>query len=71
MKLDLLTNATVDDDAIIFVSGKSKEKRKSTSSRSNEDDKEESNELDYNEDKFEEKQEEQTGKITAITNHVF
>src|SRR5919202_3599538 len=47
MKLDLLTNATVVDDAIRFVSGKSKEK---SLANSNEGDKEESNERDYNED---------------------
>ena len=50
MKLQLLTNATVVDDAIRFVSDKSKykEKLKSSSSDGNEDDnKEESNEPDY------------------------
>ena len=47
MKLDLLTNATVVDDAIRFVSSKSNENVKSSS----EDDKEESNEPDYDEDK--------------------
>src|SRR4026208_19714 len=43
MKLDLLTNATVVDDAIRFVSQKSKEKQSLTSSAmsSTEDDKEE------------------------------
>ena len=46
MKLDLLTNATVVDDAIRFVSQKSNEKVKSSNSRG-----EESNESDYNEDK--------------------
>src|SRR5919108_4076332 len=58
MKLDLLTNATVVDDAIRFVSEKSKEKGESTHS-SNED-KEESKEPDYDEDKdqLEEEQEE-------------
>ena len=46
-KLDLLTNAAVDDDAIRFVSShKSKEKLKSSS----EGHKEESNEPDYYED---------------------
>src|ERR687883_438508 len=49
MKLDLLTNATVVDDAIRFVSQKSKDKEKMESSESN--DKEESNEPDYDEDK--------------------
>jgi hypothetical protein len=49
MKLELLTNASVVDDAIRFVSsGKSKENLKS--SNSTEDDKEESNEPDYDED---------------------
>jgi hypothetical protein len=46
MKLDLLTNATVVDDAIRFVSSqKSKEDLKSSSSNTNESDKE-SNEPD-------------------------
>ena len=48
MKLDLLTNATVVDDAIRFVSGRSKDKEKMESSDSN--DKEESDEPDYDED---------------------
>ena len=68
MNLDLLTNATVIDDAITFVpSNKSKykykENLKSFSSNSSEDDKE-SNEPDYDEDKdqLEEEQKEQTGK---------
>ena len=72
MKLDLLTNATVVDDAIRFVSHKSKEKLKSTSNGRNEDNSE-SNEPDYDEDEdkdqLEEEQEEQTGEIT--TNSVF
>jgi hypothetical protein len=45
MKLDLLTNATVVDDAIRFVSHRSKENLKS----STEGDKEESNEPNYDE----------------------
>jgi predicted subunit of tRNA(5-methylaminomethyl-2-thiouridylate) methyltransferase len=67
MKLDLLTNATVVDDAIRFVSQKSKENLKSTS----EGDKEESREPDYEDDKnqLEEEQEEETGEITF--NQVF
>jgi hypothetical protein len=88
MKLDLLTNATVVDDAIRFVSesekskGKDKEEqvKSSTSSssdgRGNEDDNKEPNEPDYDDDDDEksdkvgeEKQEEQTGEITA--NQVF
>jgi hypothetical protein len=58
MKLDLLTNATVVDDAIRFVSDKSKEKLKSSADKS-EHNKRESNELDYDEDKdqLDEKQE--------------
>jgi predicted transcriptional regulator len=46
MKLDLLTNATVVDDAIRFVSSKTKE-----SSNSNEYDKK-SNEPDYDDDEY-------------------
>ena len=70
MRLDLLTNATVVDDATRFVSNKSKEKLKSFSNNSNEDDKEEPK-PDYDEDKdqLEEKQEEETGEITI--NQVF
>jgi predicted transcriptional regulator len=77
MKLDLLTNATVVDDAIRFVSLNSKEKVQSTDNSGNEsDDKEESNEPEYDEDKnqLEEEQEGETGKIAATTittNQVF
>jgi hypothetical protein len=39
-EVELLTNATVIDDAIKFVSGKSKDKLKSRSSNSNESDEE-------------------------------
>jgi hypothetical protein len=46
MKLDLLTNATVVDDAIRFVSHKSEQNLKSAS----EGHKEEPNEPDYDED---------------------
>ena len=74
MKLDLLTNATVVDDAIRFVSSnKSKEKLNSASS-DNEYGKEESNEADYDEDQDQlgEEQEEQTGETSAATiNKVF
>ena len=48
MKLELLTNATVVDDAITFVFQKSKDKEKIKSAV--EDDKEESKEPDYDED---------------------
>jgi predicted transcriptional regulator len=54
MKLDLLTNATVVDDAIRFVSSKTKENLKSSGERG----KEESNEPDYDEDEGEEESEE-------------
>ncbi|MFL6369632.1 MAG: hypothetical protein ACJ72F_02230, partial [Nitrososphaeraceae archaeon] len=51
MKLDLLTNVTVVDDAIRFVSQKSKENLKSSSSNTNENEEEEPKERDYDEDK--------------------
>ena len=63
MKLDLLTNATVVDDAIRFVSSnKSKDNLKSSPSNSNEDEKE-LNEPEYNEDK-DQLEEEETGEMT-------
>jgi hypothetical protein len=65
MKLDLLTNATVVDDAIRFVSSKSKENLNS----STEHDKEESNEPDY--DQLEEGQEDETGELGTAMNQVF
>jgi hypothetical protein len=70
MKLDLLINATVVDDAIRFVSQQSKENLKSSSTSSNQDEKE-SSQPDYDDDKdqLEEKQEEETGEITI--NKVF
>ena len=80
MKLDLLTNATVVDDAIRFVSSnKSKENPKSLYNYSNKGDnkKEESNDPDYydeDKDQLEEEQqeEEETGEIAITTaNQVF
>jgi len=71
MKLELLTNATIVDDAIRFVSfQKSKENVKVASSGSDEDGNE-SNELDYNEDEdqLEEEQEEESREVTL--NQVF
>ena len=64
MKMDLLTNATVVDDAIRFLFQKSKGNEESLNS-SDEDDKE-SREPDYSEDQdqLEEEQEEETGGIT-------
>jgi hypothetical protein len=74
MKLDLLTNATVVDDAIRFVAEKAKSKEESNiSTNDSEHDNEESNEPDYNEDqdRLEEEQEEETGKVAITTNAVF
>src|SRR5215217_2614033 len=65
MKLELLTNAIAVDDAIRFVSGKSKENLKS----STEDNNEESNEPDYDEDEDQLEEEKATEKITI--NQVF
>jgi hypothetical protein len=67
MKMNLLTNATVVDDAIRFVSERQKEKLKSFTCNDNK----ESNEPDYDEDQnqLEEEQEEETGETTV--NHVF
>ena len=69
MKLDLLTNATVVDDAIRFVSQESRS-RIEPSNKDSADDKQKSKETDYDQDKdqLEEEQEEET-KMT--TNHVF
>jgi hypothetical protein len=71
MKLDLLTNATVVDDAIRFVSHKSREKVESKDSDNEEES--ESNEPDYDEDKdqLEEEQEEETGETPITRNQVF
>jgi hypothetical protein len=70
MKMDLLTNAIVVDDAIRSVSQKSQDKQKIKSAIS-ESDKEESNGSDNDEDKdqLDEEQEEETGDLT--TNQVF
>ena len=65
-KLDLLTNATVVDDAIRFVSQKSKDKEKESSSNNSNEDEKESNEPDYDEyeDQLEEEQDEETEETT-------
>jgi hypothetical protein len=69
MKLDLLTNATVVDDAIRFVAEKSKDKdnAKSSSDNSNVNDREQSKEPAHDEDgdQFGEVQEEQPDEITV------
>jgi hypothetical protein len=69
MKLELLTNATIVDDAIRFVSHKSEQNLKSASEGHKE---QESNEPDYYEDKdqLEEEQEEEAGEMTTI-NQIF
>ena len=69
MKLDLLTNATVVDDAIRFVSQKSKETQETSLDNSDEEDKE-SREPDYDEGK-EQLEEEQEEEIGEIRNQVF
>jgi predicted transcriptional regulator len=74
MKIDLLTNATVVDDAIRFVSQKSNRNVKSSTDDSDESEKEESTQPDYNEDEdqLEEEQGEETGEMTvSTTNQVF
>jgi Trp repressor protein len=75
MKLELLTNATVVDDAIRFVSDRSKDKENLKSSAAiyndSEHDKEESDEPDHyeNGDQLEENQKEEADETT--TNQVF
>jgi hypothetical protein len=71
MKLDLLTNATLVDDAIRFVSPKPKENKPHSSSK--DEDENESNEPNYDEDKnqLEEEQEQGTGETKTTTNQVF
>jgi hypothetical protein len=74
MKLDLLTNATLVDDAIRFVSTRSNKKLKHSRNSNEYDDKEESKEPDYDEDEdqLEEEQEEETGETSEATiNQVF
>jgi hypothetical protein len=79
MKLDLLTNATVTDDAIRFVSSnKSKENLKSLYNNNKDDNKkEESNDPDYYDEdkdqleKEQQQEEEETGEIAITTNQVF
>ena len=80
MKLDLLTNATVVDDAIRFVTEKSecKEQVKSSCSDNGNEGAKESKDPDYGDDEKsdkvgEDKQERDTGELTMIptTNQVF
>ena len=65
MKLDLLTNAIVVDDAIRFISDRQKEKLKSSAGNDNE----ESREPDYDEDKDQLEEEQEVGGTTI--NQVF
>ena len=68
MKLDLLTNVTVVDYAIRFVSSKSKANLKSSFNGN----KEESRGPDYDEDRLEEEEEEEAGETSETTiNRVF
>lgn len=66
MKLDLLTNATVVDDAIRFVSSNKSKHNLSSSGDNDESYKDKSKEPDYNEDKdqLEEQQEEESEELT-------
>ena len=70
MKLELLTNATVVDDAIRFVSQKSKNDLRS-SGDNDETDKEESEEPDYDNDKDQLEQEQEEGIEETTTNQIF
>jgi hypothetical protein len=69
MRLDLLTNATVVDDAIRFVSQKSKVNLKLPLSSSDEDENESKPYYKEEKDQLQEKQEEEVGGVTI--NQVF
>jgi hypothetical protein len=72
MKLDLLTNATVVDDAIRFVSQKSKEKLESMDS--SDEDTKESSEPDYDDEEIDQVEEEEAREImtsSTTTNQIF
>jgi predicted transcriptional regulator len=70
MKMDLLTNATVVDDAIRFVASNKSKGESNISTNDSEHEKEESKEPDYDEDRdqLEEEQEQETGDMTTTTN---
>ncbi|MFL6368627.1 MAG: hypothetical protein ACJ72T_08800 [Nitrososphaeraceae archaeon] len=68
MKLDLLTNATVVDDAIRFISQKSKDSLKSSCDNDGVDKEEKEPDYEGDEDQLGEEQEEDAGEIT---NQVF
>jgi hypothetical protein len=70
MKLDLLTNATVVDDAIRFVSSNKSKDNLISSGNNNGVDKEESNEPDYDKDEDQlGEEEEEAGEVTI--NQIF
>jgi hypothetical protein len=69
MKLDLLTNASVVDDAIRFVSSKRSKNNEKPSSSSG-DDKEESKEPDYDEDKEDQSEEGQEEEARELTTNI-
>jgi hypothetical protein len=69
MKLDLLTNATIVDDAIRFVSQTSREEAESTDSSNEEDNESREPKYDEHKDQLEEEQEEKMQEIP--TNQVF
>jgi hypothetical protein len=73
MKLELLTNATVVDDAIRFVSSqKSKEKIKSSSNDNEHDKESDQHEYDEDKDQLEEQEDEkETDEVILTTNTVF
>ena len=69
MKLDLLTDTSVADDSVRFVSSKKVTYKLKSSSGNNDED--ESNEPDYNEykDQLKEEQEQETKTELASNNH--
>ena len=71
MKMDLLTNATVVDDAIRFVSQKSKDKEEPINSDDEDDKVSRTPDYDKEKDQLEEKQGEQAEEVTTTTNQVF
>jgi hypothetical protein len=74
MKLDLLTNATVVNDAMKFVSSNNNKESvsKEEDSSSSQESKEQEPDYDKDKDQLEEKQEEETGEISTETiNQVF
>jgi hypothetical protein len=71
MKLDLLTNATVVNDAMKFVSDYSNNNNSKKLISKEEEDSKESKEPDYDEKDSSDKQEEEIEEIVSTTNQVF